>query len=120
MNCMKCGRETGEGRVFCEACLTEMEKYPVKPGTVVQLPRRRNDPVGKKNHPRRKAPPALEEQVRTLRRQNRILIAVFAVTLALLAVTGYFTVQHLLESEGNFLPGQNYSAVTSTEPQETE
>jgi hypothetical protein len=35
---MKCGREIDESQVFCTECLDEMERYPVKPGTVVQLP----------------------------------------------------------------------------------
>lgn len=38
MGCMKCGKETDSGQVFCESCLEVMEKYPVKPDTVVQLP----------------------------------------------------------------------------------
>ena len=40
MSCMKCGKEVSEGQVFCEECLTEMERYPVKPGTPVLLPHR--------------------------------------------------------------------------------
>ena len=28
MNCMKCGRDTEEGRTFCTECLADMEKYP--------------------------------------------------------------------------------------------
>lgn len=38
MNCLKCGREIEEGQVFCNDCLVQMAKYPVKPGTAVQLP----------------------------------------------------------------------------------
>ena len=40
MNCVKCGREIPEDQVFCEICLTEMENYPVKPGTAVHIPPR--------------------------------------------------------------------------------
>ena len=40
MNCMKCGREIEEGQVFCIDCLKDMEKYPVRPGTAVHLPKR--------------------------------------------------------------------------------
>ena len=43
MNCMKCGREIGENRVFCDLCLADMEKYPIKPGIAIQL-----HPRGKK------------------------------------------------------------------------
>lgn len=38
LNCLKCGREIEEGQVFCNDCLVQMAKYPVKPGTAVQLP----------------------------------------------------------------------------------
>lgn len=40
LNCLKCGREIEEGQVFCNDCLVQMAKYPVKPGTAVQLPSR--------------------------------------------------------------------------------
>ena len=40
MNCLKCGRETDQ--TFCEACREEMTRYPVKPGTIVQLPKDRS------------------------------------------------------------------------------
>lgn len=117
MNCMKCGREIGKG-VFCAECLAEMEKYPIKPGTVVHLPRRRHEPVVKKSLNRRKASPSLEEQVKHLRKVVWRLLLTLLIAVALLAVTGYFTVTHLLESDAVHLPGQNYSAMESTEPLE--
>lgn len=40
MSCMRCGKEIGEGQVFCAECLAEMERHPVKPGTPIQLPHR--------------------------------------------------------------------------------
>ena len=41
-HCMRCGKEMAEGQNFrfCEECLVEMEKNPVKPGTPIQLPKR--------------------------------------------------------------------------------
>ena len=48
MNCMKCGRETDDNNVFCQNCLLEMEKYPVQPGSVVLLPRRKESSVVRK------------------------------------------------------------------------
>ena len=38
--CLKCRREIAEGQVFCDDCLAQMKKYPVKPGTPVNLPKR--------------------------------------------------------------------------------
>ena len=40
MSCMRCGKETKESQVFCEECLADMERHPVKPGTPIQLPNR--------------------------------------------------------------------------------
>ena len=112
MNCMKCGRETTDERIFCNLCLEEMEKYPVRPGTVILLPRRREDPLVRKSHPRKKSPPPPEEQVKVLRKAVRRLLAVILLLLLLLGATGYFTVTHFLETDTVFLPGQNYSSVT--------
>ena len=72
MYCMKCGRETEEETVFCRDCLLEMEKYPVDPGTVVLLPRRKESVLIKKV-PKRHIPTA-EEQVTFLRKCMRFLI----------------------------------------------
>ena len=112
MNCMKCGRETTQEQTFCDLCLAEMEKYPVRPGTVILLPRRKNDAPAKKTAPRRKQTIPPEEQIRLLKRQIRRLTALLVLLLALLGATGYFTAVHLLESRTVFLPGQNYSTIT--------
>ena len=46
MNCMKCGREITLGQVFCKDCLVDMENFPIKPGTPVQLPAEPHPPEG--------------------------------------------------------------------------
>lgn len=120
MNCMKCGRETVEGQVFCNACLEEMEKYPVKPGTLIRLPCHREEPALKKNHVRKRNPPSPEEQIKSLKKTVRRLIAAVLLLIALLAVSGYFAVIHLLENNGDFLIGQNYSAMNSSESTEVD
>ena len=115
MYCMKCGREMTQQQAFCEACLAEMEKYPVKPGTVIHLPSRREETGPKKTAHRRKGIQSPEEQVKTLKRLVRVLLATLLVATALLGVAGYFAVNHLLEEDPVLLPGQNYSSVTSEE-----
>ena len=115
MNCMKCGRETAEEQVFCQQCLEEMEKYPVKPGTVIHLPRRGEETAVKKTHQRRKAPPSPEEQVKSLKKNIRTLLVMLLISTILLVVSGYFAVVHLLENDISFLPGQNYSSITQTD-----
>ena len=115
MNCMKCGREMTQQQAFCEECLAEMEKYPVKPGTVVHLPRRREENTAKKGYHRRKHIQTPEEQVKSLKKMVRVLLVTLLVSTILLAVSGYFALAHLMEEDVVFLPGQNYSSVTSEE-----
>lgn len=117
MNCMKCGRELKEDGVFCADCLAEMENYPVKPGTVVHLPRRKQESPARKPQPRRKAQPAPEEQVKHLRKQVRRLAVALTVCVLLLGACAYFAVVHLLEEDVRFLPGQNYNSVESVAPE---
>ena len=112
MNCMKCGRETVGNDVFCAECLAEMEKYPVRPGTVVLLPNRREEPALKKSHSRRKAGLPPEEQVKRLKKVVRKLNIAVLVLFLLLAAAGHFAGMYLLDATAEFLPGQNYHSIT--------
>ena len=112
MNCMKCGREINEG-VFCYECLADMEKYPVKPGTVVQLPRReQSHPMLKKMYPRKRSLSA-EEQVVMLRQRLKILTVALIITMLIAVSLVYPAVSYMLEGS-HFLPGQNYTAIVPT------
>jgi len=116
--CMKCGRELKPGTVFCEGCLAEMEKYPVKPGVVVLLPHR--PAQNPKNPGRRKHPVVpLEEQVARLKKRLRDTIIALVLALAALAGTGWFAVTQYLENqEEGLLPGQNYSSESSDQTEQ--
>lgn len=113
MQCMKCGRDLEAGEVFCSECRQVMEKYPVKPGTVVQLPYRSAEAAAKKQQPRRrKFSP--EEQISLLRRLTRTLaLALVACMLACLGL-GYFAVTQYLENRDKQAVGQNYYVVSPT------
>lgn len=116
MNCMKCGRETPREQVFCEDCLLEMEKYPVKPGTVVFLPRNRVNTPPKKASKRRVL--SLEDQVKLLKKRVRILAVLVILLLGAVIAMAYPTFQHLMESQTKI--GQNYNTVVaSTAPTDT-
>ena len=54
MFCLKCGSEIGEKAVFCQQCLAEMEKYPVKPDTKFFLPQHKAPSATKKVTSRKK------------------------------------------------------------------
>lgn len=105
MNCMKCGRDIPGGS-FCESCLADMQRYPIKPDAVVQLPPQRE--AAKKVTPRRRGVISEQEQLRRTRlRLHRTRIA-FGVTLALLILVSSVTV-FLFSRSRRPLLGQNYS-----------
>lgn len=105
---MKCGREIRLG-AFCDECLADMEKYPVKPNTVVQLPNRQ-EAIQSRKKGRRKELTEKEKLIRYERRVriltwiNGILAILLAVALALC----------LMEYRKTLGPptGQNYTSVT--------
>lgn len=109
MNCMKCGRETQDETVFCQDCLLEMEKYPVQPGAVVLLPRRRESSVIKKI-PKRHVP-APEEQIKVLRKTVMILTIALAVCIAAIVLMFKPTMHYVLDEHVEI--GQNYSSVVT-------
>lgn len=110
MNCIKCGRETQNENVFCQDCLIEMEKYPVQPGTVVLLPRRRETSVVKKM-PKRHIPTA-EEQIRFLRKCVMTLTIALAVCIVAIALMFKPTMHYVMDEHVEI--GQNYSSVVTT------
>ena len=118
MSCMKCGRDIAEGQVFCPECLAEMEKYPVKPETAIFLPQRKAVSPVKKAYAKFRQGPTPEEQIRSLRLWLRSLFLLLVVTLILLGLLAYPMIKELVERE-RLLPGQNYTAITSTETNET-
>ncbi len=114
MNCMKCGREIGEGQVFCDTCLDMMRKYPVKPGIAIQLPIRNHTPAPKKTYSRRRQPLTPEEQLLRLKKRVKRITVLWLVTLALLAATIYPAVEYFL-GKSFLLPGQNYTTITDAD-----
>ena len=109
MNCMKCGREIPVGEVFCEICLGDMAKYPVKPGTVVNLPPRTSPQPVKKQAAQRQQVSA-EERIKVLGRRVRALSWSLTLAVALLIGVSALAITMLQEQQDEPLPGQNYSA----------
>ena len=120
MSCMKCGKEVSAGQVFCDDCLLEMEKYPVKPGTPVLLPNRSATPVVHKHRfYRRQRKP--EEQLSSYK--NWItFFCIFCSVLVMALTLSIMLNLHLLGNKDiNLLPGQNYkpSQTVDTTPSST-
>ena len=84
MQCMKCGQEIAEGSVFCDACLEVMEKYPVKPGTPVNITPRKPTERSQRKHTL-STEDLLAKQLR-LNRRLKLLALALAAALAFIAV----------------------------------
>ena len=116
MTCLKCGRETDQ--TFCESCREVMARYPVKPGTIVQLPKDRSTAYAHRSQNwRTTISPEIqiEKQKRTIRRLAQALAALAA----LLVVLG-IVMFRVISSAGRPPVGQNYSAVTKSTEDATE
>lgn len=109
MNCIKCGREFDSDQAFCPHCLTQMEKSPVKPGIVINLPNR-TDPALKKSAPRKRIRTA-DEQIQRLKRINTWLIVALCVTSLLAATLAMLSIDVLKKLDVQRFLGQNYSTV---------
>ena len=109
MNCMKCGRETAEDQVFCKTCLEDMERCPVKPGTVVHIPNRSQEDEIRKIQYRRKPLVSMSDQIIRLRKKllwTRVALALLLLICGLLC----FAVGRVaMDWETESIPGQNYS-----------
>jgi NMD protein affecting ribosome stability and mRNA decay len=109
MNCMKCGRETENEQVFCQDCLQIMEKYPVRPGTVVLLPRRRESTI--KKSIKRYTIPA-DEEIKILRKRLAVLWFALVMCIAAILMMINPTLHYALDKHVEV--GQNYSTVTTS------
>ena len=111
MNCMKCGRELKDNGVFCSRCRTDMDHYPVKPNTVVQLPQRSQEVVVKKAPRKRELTP--EEQLARLRKSIRWLALLLTVALMAFTFSTVILLRYLDRPEEGSTIGQNYSTQQS-------
>lgn len=110
MYCLRCGKDAPDKHVFCETCLASMEKYPIKPGTSVHLPRKKEAPVVKKTSRRLRSMTA-EELVVRMRRALRVMTVLLVISLLLLCVAvGLLLNQH--QNPQNAVIGQNYTVTT--------
>ena len=116
MQCLKCGRNIELEQVFCADCLAEMEKYPVKPGTVVHIPHRPPHSPVKKAVPHRHPSVSPEEQVKKLKKRVAALSFALILTISALAAIAWQGWKHFMGHDSGFLPGQNYSSAASTGP----
>ena len=75
MKCMRCARETAPQQVFCNACLEDMARYPVRSDTPIYLPVRKPKEAPRKKSRRFRRERTAEEMVMILRKRVKVLIA---------------------------------------------
>ncbi len=103
MYCLKCGKETMDDQAFCLECQKEMAKYPVDPGTVVQLPPKKQLPP--KRTTRRRITP--EEQVKILRKRVRLYACLFLAALVVIVCLCVPLILRIGDERGQI--GKNYT-----------
>ena len=113
--CPKCGREAAENMAFCTECLAEMEKYPVKPGVVVLLPRQEKGP---KPIRRRHGAAHPEDQIQKLKQKISALTLALLIALSAAGILGWMAAADYFSQTDVRLPGQNYSSDNPVTPQE--
>lgn len=85
MKCLKCGVEIESTSEFCGDCLQSMDKYPVKPGTVIQLHRREVVEAQRKASRPKRAMDA-EEQVVFLKKALRMTMLLLVISVIALGI----------------------------------
>lgn len=115
MNCLKCGKATDEGQVFCTQCQEKMAKQPVKPGAVIHLTQREVPLTDKKS-----AAKAREEtptdQLQQLRKLIRWLIATITLLSFLLCAAAGMLIQTFAKESVTPAIGRNYTTSQSNKP----
>lgn len=113
MKCMRCGRETTDQQVFCDDCLADMARHPVKPDVAVYLPSRRPAEPQRKQIRHRKKDLSAEELVPILRSRIWILSAAVVILMLMLgaAAAGVWFANNPTTDEKIPNIGQNYQTV---------
>ncbi len=109
MPCLKCGRETQQSNVFCDACLEDMRQHPVKPGTPVTIFKRPEAPAKSPGKKQQKP----EELLVKYQKKNKRLVSWVIALSVLLALTSIGLACKLYWDYGHLPLGQNY--VTETQ-----
>lgn len=114
MKCMRCARETAPQQVFCNACLEDMARHPVRSDTPIYLPVRKPKEAPRKKSRRFRRERTAEEMVMILRKRVKVLTAITVILVMMLsaAMAGVW----LAKKQGADLSipniGQNFKTVT--------
>jgi hypothetical protein len=114
MKCLRCSRDTAPDQVFCNACLDNMSRYPVKSDTPVYLPIRKPKEAPKKSSFRFKRERSPEELIPILRKRVRVLTALVVILVMMFgaAMAGVWIARK--QGADLMIPniGQNFKTIT--------
>ncbi len=85
-NCIKCGKELGNTKVFCEDCQAVMKQYPVPTGTPLVIHQR---PETKKTAIKKKTISPEEQVIRLRKKVKRLAWTVVLLVLLLICAAGW-------------------------------
>lgn len=114
MKCLRCGRETAEQQVFCNTCLDDMSRHPVKSDTPIYLPVRKAKEPPKKQYRWSRRERTAEEMVVILRKRVRVLTALSLILFMMLAAAAAGVWLARQQGADLTIPnlGQNFQSVT--------
>ena len=108
MNCLKCGKETTRGQVFCDDCHDVMQKYPVNPSAVVHLPQRRSTLEKPVSYEEEESAADVISQLKGIIRWLTLTVGILSILLCLLAVV---LLNNLNAQPQDSSIGKNYSTI---------
>ena len=85
MNCLRCGRETTAQQVFCDICLDDMSRHPVKPDVAIHLPVRKPKEPQRRSSRWWRKDRSPEEMVVILRKRVSVLTALVVLLVLMLS-----------------------------------
>lgn len=109
MECLRCGIEIDSGKTFCDDCVAQTARYPIKPGTPVLLPVR---PASGEKAAARKRERTPSQTIAELRKMIRFLTVVITILSLLLCATAAFLLHTLDNQDDSNRPGRNYTVDT--------
>ena len=113
MKCLRCARETAGQQVFCNTCLDDMARYPVKSDTPIYLPVRKPKDTPRRTARRFRRERSTEETVAILRKRVRILTALVVILVMMLsaAITGVWLAKNQGADLSIYDIGQNFQNI---------
>lgn len=118
LKCMRCGKDTEDRAVFCPECLADMERHPVKPGTIIRIPVRQEHDTRKPT--KKNWDLSLEEQLEAVQNLAQLLFVTVLGLLGALIITGALLLHFLsqpqeLPEDTQPVSGRNYTLTIPAE-----